>query len=408
MKLKSILVIVFSSLILFITAQDSKKKSELERLKRAAHEKIAETNRLLSETNKSAVSSLNALNLLNEEISMRRTLIQTLNNEISLLDKEHSTISKDIVTLEKDLQVKKTKYGEAMRNIYSKRSGIDEVVFVLSAQSFTQTWRRMRYLKEYSDWRKRQAHEITLKQSELIAKKSDLQKKKTEKEKVMTERKTEANDLKEKEKKQQTLISGLQKKKKQLESELKKQRQTAQNLDKQIQRLIEEEARKSAAKKNTQPPAVKGGYAMTKEESVLSGSFEKNKGKLPFPVNSGGVIVGKFGSQQHPQLKHVVTNNSGIEIRAKSGAEARSVYDGEIVKVIILPGANSAIIARHGNYMTVYSNLSQVYVKAGDKVSTRQSLGKIFTDDDGKGETKMQFQIWKESTKLNPEHWIVK
>ena len=156
-------------------------------------------------------------------------------------------------------------------------------VCVLSAQNFTQTWGRMRYLKEYSDWRKRQANEIMIKQTLLAEKKSSLEKKRVEKEKVIEERKNEASNLKSKEKKQQTLVANLQKKRKELEKELKKQQQTAQNLDKQIQKLIEEEARKSAARKNTQS-ATSGGYAMTKEETQLSGGFEKNKGRLPFPI----------------------------------------------------------------------------------------------------------------------------
>ena len=404
MKTGYIIALLLCLSIFNINAQETKKKSELERLKRAAQEKIAETSRMLNETSKNALSSLNALNMINEEIAVRRTLIQTLNGEINILDSEHKKLTKDISELEKDLELKKTKYGEAMKSIYSKRSGIDEVVFVLSAQNFTQTWRRMRYLKEYSDWRKRQANEIMIKQTLLAEKKSSLEKKRVEKEKVIEERKNEASNLKSKEKKQQTLVANLQKKRKELEKELKKQQQTAQNLDKQIQKLIEEEARKSAARKNTQS-ATSGGYAMTKEETQLSGGFEKNKGRLPFPITGSGVIIGKFGTQQHPQLKHVVTNNSGIEIKAQKDAEARCVYDGEVVKVILLPGANSAIIVRHGNYMTVYSNLVTVYVKAGDKVKTRQAIGKIFNDDNG--DTKMQFQIWKESTKLNPASWIV-
>ncbi len=404
MKSRYIIAFLLCAVFFNLDAQSSKKKSELERLKRAAQEKIAETSRMLTETGKNVMSSLNALNLLNDEIAMRRGLIKTINNEITLIEEESKSLSKEISELERELELKKKKYGEAMRSIYSKRSGIDEVVFVLSAQTFSQTWSRMRYLKEYSDWRKRQAHEISLKQASLVDKKASLEKKRVEKEKVAAERKNETEELRGQEKKQQTLVANLQKKKKELEKELKTQQATAKNLDNQIQKLIEEEARKSAARKNTQT-ATKGGYAMTKEETVISGSFEKNKGRLPFPITGSGVIIGKFGTQQHPQLKHVVTNNSGIEIKAKSGAEARCVYDGEVVKVILLPGANSAVIVRHGNYMSVYSNLGTVYVKAGDKVSTRQSIGKIFSDDSG--ETKMQFQIWKESTKLNPAHWVV-
>jgi Membrane-bound metallopeptidase len=145
---------------------------------------------------------------------------------------------------------------------------------------------------------------------------------------------------------------------------------------------------------------------MDKAETALSGSFAKNKGRLPYPVTGSFSVVGHFGTQQHAQLKYVVTNNSGIDIMARPGAEARAVFDGVVSRVFIVPGYNSSVIIRHGNYLTVYSNLSHVYVKSGDAVNTRQSIGKIFTDTENDNQTRMQFQLWKETSKQNPEAWL--
>ena len=151
---------------------------------------------------------------------------------------------------------------------------------------------------------------------------------------------------------------------------------------------------------------VKGGYAMTREEKKLSDNFANNKGRLPYPVTGRHTIVGTFGEQQHQDLKYVRTNNSGIDIQTSPGADARAVFNGEVTRVFVVPGYNNSVIIRHGNYLTVYSNLSQVYVKAGDRVSTRQSIGKIFTDSEDGNATILHFQLWKEKTKLNPAPWL--
>ena len=151
---------------------------------------------------------------------------------------------------------------------------------------------------------------------------------------------------------------------------------------------------------------TKGGYAMTKAEKRLSDDFASNKGRLPYPVSGRHTIVATFGEQQHQELKYVRTNNSGIDIQTSPGADARAVFNGEVTRVFVVPGYNNSVIVRHGNYLTVYSNLSQVYVKAGDKVSTRQAIGKIFTDTEDGNATILHFQLWKEKTKLNPAPWL--
>ncbi|MGL4293397.1 MAG: murein hydrolase activator EnvC family protein [Bacteroidales bacterium] len=403
---KIILFIALCSLTLVFTfAQSSKKRSELERLKRATQEMIEETSRMLKETKKTALQSLTQLNVLGEEIKMRRSLISTLNQEVSVIDNEQRRISREISQLEAALKEKKEKYAIAIQGIYKRRSGVDDMLFILSAQNVAQSYRRMRYLQEYSSWRKDQALAIGEQQQELEKKQEELRIKRKERTALLQERKGEAEKLQQKENTQKSLVSELNKKQKTLQSELKKQQSQAQNLDRQIQKLIEEEARKAAKSKDTKA-ATKGGYAMNKKEAALSGNFEGNKGRLPFPVNGSYLIVGRFGKQQ--VSRYVETINNGIDIQTKPGGEARAVFDGVVSRVFIVPGYNSSVIIRHGNYLTVYSNLREVYVKAGDNIKTKQLIGKIFTDNENGDLTKMQFQLWKETTKLNPEPWLAK
>ena len=215
------------------------------------------------------------------------------------------------------------------------------------------------------------------------------------------------------------------KKKSQLQAQLREKQKQADQLNRMIEKQIAEEiaqaererkAREAAARKNkkgdTTTPLeerkadVKGGYAMTKEEKALSNYFSENRGRLPYPVTgSSHRIIAPFGEHQHAALEHVRTNNNGIDILASTGAEARAVFNGVVTRVFTIPGFNNSIIIRHGNYLTVYSNLSQVYVKAGDKVSTRQKIGKIFLDPSD-NTTVLHFQLWKEKSKQDPEPWL--
>ena len=165
-------------------------------------------------------------------------------------------------------------------------------------------------------------------------------------------------------------------------------------------------ANKGKATDTERKADVKGGYAMTKVERALSANFAGNRGRLPYPVTGPHTIVASFGEQQHEELKYVRTNNNGIDILTSPGADARAVFNGEVTRIFVVPGFNNSVIVRHGNYLTVYSNLSQVYVKAGDKVSTRQAIGKIFSDAEDGNSTVLHFQLWKEKTKLNPEPWL--
>lgn len=450
-----IIVFLVSGLVAF--GQNSSKVKQLENQRKKALEEIEMTNQLLNETKKTARSSLNRLNLISNQILSRKKVISILNQEIGGIDSQINKMRREVNRLEQELKVKQKNYGKSAKGMYKRRKSQDKLLFILSADNFAQSLRRMRYLREFADWQKRQAAEIVVKQREIEEKRSALEKTRKNKQVLLGSRENENQKLQTEESSQKTEVQQLNKKQRDLQAQLKKKKQQADALNQQIEKQIaieiaraEEEARiarqkaereraekarlareareirkKQAAasgkkiveeKEEPEPEPepiraervaeVKGGYAMTREEKKLSDNFAGNKGRLPFPVTGRHAIVGTFGEQQHQDLKYVRTNNSGIDIQTSPGADARAVFNGEVTRVFVVPGYNNSVIVRHGNYLTVYSNLSQVYVKAGDRVSTRQSIGKIFTDTEDGNATILSFQLWKEKTKLNPATWL--
>jgi septal ring factor EnvC (AmiA/AmiB activator) len=205
----------------------------------------------------------------------------------------------------------------------------------------------------------------------------------------------------ERQKKQQNdVYSELQQKEKDLKKKLENQRKAELRLQQEIERVIADEAKKASRKSSKET-----GFVMTSEEKVLSGDFNNNRGKFPWPVQRG-LITDHFGEHPHAVLKYVVVRNSGIDITTQANAKARAIFKGEVTKVVAIPGGNMAVIIRHGNYLTVYSNLSEVFVKAGQKVDIKEDIGSIFTDQDEDNKTVLKFQLWRENTKLDPEDWL--
>ncbi|RHJ80999.1 murein hydrolase activator EnvC [Parabacteroides sp. AM08-6] len=422
-------ILLFSATSLF--GQNSARVKELEKQRKAALAEIEMTNQLLKETRQTAQNSLNRLNLLSKQILSRKQVISLLNQEIGEIDKQIAASRREITALEKQLAGKRANYGKSVQSMYKRRSSQDKILYILSADNFAQSLRRMRYLREYANWQKLQATEIIDKQKEIAAKQQELEKTRNEKNQLLEVREDESRKLQSEEDSQKEEVRQLSKKQKDLQAALKNKQRQADALNRQIEKQIADEiaradaeAKASRAKRSTggakkadkTEPAepireervaeTKGGYAMTKEEKRLSDDFAGNRGRLPYPVSGRHTIVATFGEQQHQELKYVRTNNSGIDIQTSPGADARAVFNGEVTRVFVVPGYNNSVIIRHGNYLTVYSNLSQVYVKAGDKVSTRQAIGKIFTDTEDGNVTILHFQLWKEKTKLNPAPWL--
>lgn len=423
------IVLLALSLSTVVYGQKSAAVRQLEQQRKEALADIEETNKLLQETAQTAKTSLNRLNLLSKQILSRKKVISLLNQELDEIEKDILNIQGQLRTLKRELGDKQTNYGKSMRGLYKRHSSQDKLLFILSAESFSQSMRRMRYLREYADWQKRQANDIVEKQAEISRKQAEMEKTRAEKRALLGTRQEESKKLESEEASQKEEVQLLNKRQKDLKADLQKKRRQAEALNRQIEKQIAEEiaraeaeakaAREQAAAKGKPVPEskkepireervadTKGGYAMTKAEKQLSDNFANNRGRLPYPVAGRHTIVATFGEQQHQELKYVRTSNSGIDIQTSPGADARAVFNGEVTRVFVVPGYNNSVIVRHGNYLTVYSNLSQVYVKAGDRVSTRQAIGRIYSDPEDGNSTILHFQLWKEKTKLNPQPWL--
>lgn len=390
----------FIILCLGLLSIHSQSVSELKKRKANAMKQLEITNNLISETSKNKAANLNLLNILNAQIKEQQKLINTINSEVKSIDKELTTLREETNHIQQRLDDLKAEYAKLMYHSYFKKGKLDNLLFILSADNFTQSYRRWRYLKEYSQYCEKKGVEIQETKVQLDAKLQQVENKRLERLETLQAQKSERTKLKEQQKKQDQLVADLQKKEKSLKAELKKQQQLANKLNKQIEDKIAAEAKKSvskAGKDNT--------YTLTKEEKLVSGNFEKNKGRLPWPVEKG-ILTGSFGKQAHPVLKHVSVDNKGVYIQCPKGTKARAVFDGEVTQVFSIPGSNNAVIIKHGAYRTVYANLTKVYVKAGDKVKPKQDIGIIYTDTDDGNKTELYFQVWKDKQLQNPELWL--
>jgi len=396
---------------------------ELEHRRRRALEDIELTTRLLQETNASAKLSLNRLNLLSQQLVARRRIVNLLGEEIAAIDRNINTMVADIKSLQTELDKTKNNYARALKNQHSEhRSTQHKMLLILSADNLSQSYRRMRYMREYSDWQKTEADRIIARQEEIERRKSLLEDSRKSKMTLFSQREEESKKIEAEEKQQKADVNEINKKRKNLQQQLEQKRKEADALNRQIENLIAEDindsgraaapssdADKAAAEPATTAPARNthmSGYVMNESETELSKNFINNKGKLPYPLSGRYTIISTFGEHQHQALSYVRTNNNGIDIQTTVGTEARVIFKGVVTRVFVMPGFNNNVIVRHGNYLTVYSNLSTVYVKAGDVVDTRQAIGKIYTDTEKGNETILHFQVWHERTKLNPLAWI--
>lgn len=405
-------LLIFSLAVLLapVYGQNSNSRiQELEKKRKEALQRIEETSAILNKNKATTKNSIYKLNVINDKIRARQKFIGEITKELTNINADVEEVKTEYTDLSSQLAVKKEQYAKSLRLMTKRNKSEDKLIFLLSSKDFAQLTRRLRYLNEYSDYQKIQAIEIRNKQGQLDDKRNELEKIYRDK-KVLHDKEQFEKSILDKEKNQQNaMINNLKSKEKQLSSEISKQKKLAGNLNRQIENIIAEEARKaaaSAAKEKNRTTETKGGYAMTQQEKVLSGDFGSNKGSLPFPVSQSGSIIVHFGDQKYQDLKYVESSSKGIDIQTRPGASAVAVYNGTVSKIFSVPGFNSSIILRHGNYLTVYANLVGLNVKTGDKVKTGQSLGKIYSDPQQDNLTVLHFQLWKDTQRLNPESWL--
>lgn len=402
MKRLFVALVLVGCCLLSVQAQSV---SELKKRKENALKQLEITSGLISETSKNKTLSINQLNILNAQIKEQEKLINAINAEVNGINRQMRKLRSEANNLQAQLDELKAEYAKLMYHSYFKKNKYENLLFILSADDFAQSYRRWRYMKQYAQYCEKKGVEIKDTKTALDSKLKEVEEMRLERMAVLKTKKQEQSKLNEQKKKQNNLIAQLKKKEKNLKAELKKQQQLANKLNKQIEDKIAAETQKSS--KSSKGKGTSTTYALTKEEKLVSGNFEKNKGRLPWPTEKG-IVVGSFGVQPHPVLKHVSVDNKGIYIQCPKGTKARAVFDGEVTQVFSIPGSNNAVIIKHGAYRTVYANLTKVYVKAGDKVKPKQDIGIIYTDTDNGNNTELYFQVWKDKLLQNPELWLSK
>jgi murein hydrolase activator len=447
--------------VLFAQAPQQSRE-ELERRKKELQKEIDDANEALSQTRKSSRESMGQLRALRDKISLRTRLINNINEEINFINGDINTAYRDIKTLQKDLDTLKSQYAQLVVYAYKNRSTYDMLNFIFSAQTFNDALRRYEYLKQYRDYRRRQADNI-LETTDLLNKKiQNLQEQKEVRSGTLKTEQDQRNILEADKKEKDEVLTDLKGREKELVADINKNKKDALKVQAAIQAVIrreielarkqaEEEAlarRKAADEKRRRDEAARKAAAAaaaannnnntaandkpdkpadnprpappppeeekpvrtenvleaTPEALALSESFESNRGKLPWPVSSGS-IIGHFGKQQHAVMERITVENDGVIIGTAKGAPVKAIFQGEVRKVAIIPGGGSLVIIRHGQYFTNYARLQTVSVHTGDKVSTGQVIGTAGVNDlENLGE--VELQIYKGVVKQNPESWI--
>ncbi len=406
-------------------------KKELENKKKRLNEEINEINSLLNETKANKKTSLNQLVALNKKISIREELINTINAEIHQLNREIKQNQNETEKLKQNLIKLKSDYARMIYFAQRNKDSYSRLVFIFASGDFNQAYMRLKYFQQYSQFRKKQAEEIGKAQTLLLEKIDELKDKRNQKNLLLGNEVEEKTSLGKEKQDQEVVLTELQTKEKGLKEELEKKKRDAENLQIAIKKLIEaeikrkiEEAKAEAAalaaknektEKNIKKPKIKDVPEiktnkkdipeLSDEAIELSNDFSNNRGKLPWPVIKG-YICEEYGEHEHPAIKGFMIVNSGIEICTSMGSQARAVFDGEVTGIAVSPTGGKLVMIRHGEYITVYSNLGEVIVKTGDKIKLKQAIGTILHNED-EGKTAMSFQIWKGLKTTDPVGWLL-
>ena len=390
--MKRLITYLLLALLALPMAAQKQNVNDLKKQREKTLQELEKTGQMLNETKKSEKATLNKLNLLGKDIATRKRLITNINSEIDALNVEMGELADKRDSLQQNLEALKLDYANLVRQTHYQDMMQSPLLFVLRAEDFNQAMRRIRYLQEFQRFRKQQVARIQNTQAEIDIQTELLESNRIEKEQTLDYQKRETENLARDERKHQNMLQQLKKKEKDLLAQQKKQQKKADDLNKRIEDIIKQQAAKQKGQK------------MTKEQQLIAGGFEKNKGRLPWPVEKG-MVSGEFGVHPHPTLSKVTVNNKGIYIQTTRGAAVRAVYEGEVTSCFVMGGTN-AVIIQHGNYRTVYTGLATISVKKGDKVKTKQTIGTVYTDPDNDNKTEMFFQVWKDKEILNPSLWL--
>jgi septal ring factor EnvC (AmiA/AmiB activator) len=430
---KFLLSLIFLCMTSSMWSQESQQE-KLEQRKAQIQQEIRDNERLLQSVKKKEKSAVSVIIVQGNKIKLKEKLINTTEKQAKLLSNDMYINQMQINKLNRELVVLKEDYAKMIEKSYKSRSEQSRAMFILSSNSFLQAYKRAQYMKQYTNFRKMQGDEIKSKSDQLVVYNGKLKVQKTAKQKLIAENEKERLSLLKAKQEQQKLVNSIKKDKNKIAADIKKKQQESKAIDRQIDRLMREaiaEANRKAALEKamkkaeaeakagdtkeeiktrakaivSSAPAVSSSrIELTPEAKILSDNFKANKGKLPWPVEKG-IVSSAFGNHPHPVIPSLMIHNSGVDITTDQGATARAVFAGEVTDVMIFSPVNKVVMIKHGDYFTAYQNLSAVYVSKGDKVSTKQSIGKVRTNGDT-GKTVLKFIISQNTKYDNPASWL--
>ena len=381
----------------------SARQKALEEQKKRLQQEIKQINAILFSNirkEKSVVSKVEDLDL---KISVRSQIVKVNNQQANLLTRQINVNQRDITNLRSELKNLKKDYANMIVKSYKSKSSQNRLMFLFSSADFFQAYKRIQYMKQYANFRKKQGEEISEKTQTIQNLNKTLLDQKSIKEALVAENKIVQTTLMKERKFQQNLIRSIKSKSRSLTSEIKQKQRQSAAIDKEIERLIREAI---AASNKLAGKASKNVFALTPEAKLLAKNFVANKGKLPWPVEKG-VVTQRFGTQPHPLVKTTMIKSNGITIATNPKSKARAVFDGEVMAILSFKGSNPAVLIKHGNFITTYKNIAKVYVRKGQKVKSKESIGEIFTHPQS-GKTTLQFSVFNELKPQNPKNWIYK
>ncbi len=463
--MKRLFILILTAIMLSAMPIEARNVKSVKRERQKTTQEIKRTSKEIEENKKKARKSLNQLNRLEADMRESDRSIKQLQAQVDSINRGIRVLNDSIAELDNQLTAMRNKYAAAVRKMQSRQGSMSKLAFIFSSESFTQAYRRMRYLQQFSRWRARKSEEIAEVQQQLEGQRSRLSQMHDDKNHSLIQMNVARRELASKQKETETLVANLKKEEKSLRAILKEKEKEAKALDRELDRLIAEQQRKAEEeqrkreqqlaeerrkkeaaererqlaaeqaekdkqkkqdkkeepkkddkkkqdkpseqkKKEQKSQSPKSDFQSADADRKLTGSFESNKGRLLFPVTGKYKIVRRFGRQRHADLPYVQTDNGGIDIEVAAGGTARAIFAGKVSAIFRQPGFNTIVMIRHGKYISIYANLGDIMVKTGDTVKANQTIGRVFADPDDDNRSIMHFEIRKEKVKLNPEQWV--
>nr|WP_237143274.1 peptidoglycan DD-metalloendopeptidase family protein [Sanguibacteroides justesenii] len=390
--MRYILIFLFLHVSAFSFSQSI---DEVKKKKEQAEKEISYLNKLLNSTRNNRSTTLQKLTIINQKIVKGKEIIQSLNDEVSYLEKLIADNERIKTHLESNRQKMMDFYAKMVYETWKKKNQSDKLVFIFSSTTLMQAYARYKYFDQVQDYSKRQIELIKAANDSLTTVNNKLNLLVSEKNGKQNLIVAKNAELIREQNQANSYVNELKKKERELDKKLKAEIKKREVLANKLKSLIAVQAKKSGSKNSN--------YKLTPEEKLISDDFAKNKGKLPWPVEEGFVSE-KFGVNVHPLFKQVKLTNDGITVTTSAGADVRSVFTGTVVEIMFIPGYNNVVMIRHGNYLTLYSNIIKVYIRKGDVIKLKQKIGKLASDNESS--STLNFQIWRDKEKLDPQLWL--